>query len=99
MKQKTAEAMRPIVEAYAQYKGSKKSFCLQRDIAIHTLDYWRRKFSSDTEGKTAGSFISLELKEFSSSGMMEVHYPNGIEVRLPLDVPGETLYRVLNFGG
>ena len=91
--------MLPVVEAYAVYSGSKKSFCSERGIAIHTLDYWRRKFFSDTSGKAAGSFISLELKEPSSGGMMQVHYPNGIEVRLPLDVPGDTLYRVLNFGG
>ncbi|MCB9296234.1 MAG: transposase [Lewinellaceae bacterium] len=29
MKQKTSEAMRPIVEAYAHYPGSKKAFCAE----------------------------------------------------------------------
>lgn len=98
MKQKTVEAMRPIVEAYARFTGSKKSFCSERGIAVHTLDYWRRKFSSDTLGKAAGSFISLELEEPLRGRMMEIHYPNGIEVRLPVDVTGETLYKLLNFG-
>jgi len=58
MKQKTTEAMRPIVEAYARYKGSKKAFCEEQNIAAYTLDYWRGKFN--TVKPEASGFIALE---------------------------------------
>lgn len=94
MKQKTAEAMRPIVEAYARYKGSKKAFCEEQNIAPHTLDYWRSKFNN-VKTETSG-FIALELSPGSGGQTIELHYPNGVRAIVPIEVPMAVLQNLLN---
>jgi hypothetical protein len=94
MKQKTAEAMRPIVEAYARYKGSKKVFCEEQNIAAHTLDYWRSKFN--TAKRKTSSFIALELATGSQGQTIELHYPNGVRAIVPVGIPVDVLKNLLN---
>ncbi len=88
--------MRPIVESYARYKGSKKSFCQERGIAIHTLDYWRSKFKKP-EVESA-SFIALEVDAGTLDQAIELHYPNGVRATVPVSVPEDVLQSLLNFG-
>lgn len=89
MKQKTASGMRPVVEAYAGYKGNKKTFCRENGLAQHTLDYWRRKFR-DEEERPSG-FVALEVSGGSHGQRLELHYPNGVRAVLPLDAPAGLL--------
>lgn len=89
--------MRPIVESYARHEGSKKAFCEEHDLAIHTLDYWRRKFSEQQAG--ASAFVALEISDTSVGRSMEVHYPNGIWAVVPLDTPVEILRTLIAAGG
>lgn len=96
MKQKTAEAMRPIVELYARYEGSKKAFCQEHGLAIHTLDYWRRKFS-ELQVKTS-AFVALEISDASPGRSIELHYPNGIRAVLPMETPTEVLQHLIAAG-
>ena len=97
MKQKKSEAMRPIVEAYAQYPGSKTAFCAEHGLAAHTLDYWRRKFHG-SEAEPSG-FIALEVGAGSSSPTIELHYPNGVRAKVPVDLPIEVLQNLITLGG
>ena len=97
MKQKTADAMRPIVESYAQYRGSKKAFCREHGLAIHTLDYWRRKFSEPSV--KASAFVALELSGASSERSIELHYPNGVRAVLPMETPVELLQNLISAAG
>jgi hypothetical protein len=89
--------MRPIVEAYAQYRGSKKAFCEEQVLAAHTLDYWRRKFSSSKQEQSG--FITLELDLGSSGSTIELHYPNGVWAIVPLEVPRQVLGRLIILAG
>lgn len=93
MKQKTADAMRPIVEAYAQYKGSKKSFCKEQGVAIHTFDYWRRKFNAPQANSSA--FVALDVVGLSLGQSVELHYPNGIRAIIPMEAPARIFQNLL----
>ena len=96
MKQKTESGMRPVVEAYALYEGSKEMFCREHGLAPHTLDYWRRKLR-DAEEVPSG-FIALEVSGGKYGPRLELHYPNGVRAVLPLDVPAELLRGLLQLG-
>ncbi len=85
--------MRPIVEAFARYEGSKKAFCLEQDIASHTLDYWRRKF--DTPKIESSAFIALQVEGSSQTQTIELHFPNGVRAMLPMDAPLSVLQNLL----
>ncbi|MDX2249219.1 MAG: hypothetical protein SF052_20695 [Bacteroidia bacterium] len=78
MKQRTAQEMRPLLDSYAQYGGSKKAFCRERGIAEHTLDYWRRKLARVRSA--ASAFIALEVDRMNRSGSIEMYYPNGVRI-------------------
>jgi transposase-like protein len=97
MKQKKAEAMRPIVESYARYEGSKKAFCREHGLAIHTLDYWRRKFSEQPPKTSA--FVALEISEPSPGQSIELHYPNGVRAVLPMETSVEILQNLIAAAG
>jgi hypothetical protein len=96
MKQKTAREMRPLLEAYARYGGSKKAFCREHGIGVHVLDYWRRKLpGSHAEGS---SFISLEVDRLSLGGSsIELRYPSGLRAIVPLDTPAAVWQHLLQF--
>ena len=97
MKRKTREEMRPIVEAYAQYKGDKNSFCRKHEISLYQLSYWRGQLKR-VEGGTS-SFIALESEGGFSKQAVELYYPNGLRALVPLDAPGRVWDRLLNFVG
>ena len=60
MKQKTLSEMSPIIAAYQQRTGSKQEFCAVHQIAVHTLDYWRRKLiSAPSSPASTGNFVAL----------------------------------------
>ncbi len=85
--------MRPIVEAYARYKGSKKSFCKEQGVAIHTFDYWRRKFNAAQAEPSA--FITLDVVGTASGQTIELHYPNGIRAIIPMEAPARIFQNLL----
>jgi transposase-like protein len=95
MKQKTAEAMRPIVEAYGRHEGSKRAFCQEQGIAAHTLDYWRRKLK-ETEPNSSG-FVKLEIASRVTEQCIELFYPNGVRAIVPTGVPIPVLSSLLNY--
>lgn len=96
MKQKTASVMRPIVEAYSCYKGSKKAFCLEHGLAVHTLNYWLGKLN-DRLGSSSG-FVALEVSSGSYEHRLEVHYPSGVRIVLPLEAPLGLLENLIQLG-
>jgi hypothetical protein len=93
MKKKTADAMRPIVELFAHYEGSKRAFCREHKLAIHTLDYWRRKFSAPRPKPSA--FVAVELRDRPGGARMELYYPNGVRAVVPLEIPADILQKLI----
>lgn len=87
--------MRPIVELFTQHKGGKKAFCEAHGLTISCLDYWRRKLANPSSETPA--FIPLEVDSSEVYQQIEVCYPNGVRVFLPLSCPEELLQRVLNY--
>lgn len=88
MKHKTQSEMESVVAAYAQYSGTKKSFCAEQGINPHTFYYWQRKLSTDSPTKKRNKFIALEVKgsrvgTTNEYGQLELVYPNGNRILLP----------------
>ncbi len=96
MKQKTAEAMRPLVEAYTHHQGSKKTFCQEHGLATHTLDYWRRKLNEQPAQSSA--FIALDVEPSWLTDTIEVHYLNGVRVVVGVETPTAILQRLIQLG-
>lgn len=93
MKEKIAESMEPILEAYGQYRGKKENFCQEYGISVHKLDYWRRKVKK--RPSEISSFVALDLKSEPSTDRIELYYPNGIRAALPISTPFSVLDKLL----
>lgn len=96
MKQKTAKEMSAILTAYANRSGSKKEFCTEHQIAVHTLDYWRRKLSSKSSiTSSSKDFVAVEIDSPPIGLGYELCFPNGNQLKIPSDIPMEVLQRLL----
>ena len=92
MRKQKAEQMRKLVKAYRNYSGSKKSFCEERGIAVHTLSYWCNKYRD--EGSMLGDqgFVALQIEDtLAIKGTISLYYPSGVRAVLPLSTPIDLL--------
>lgn len=99
MKQKTQSEMEAILSAYADYDGTKKSFCKEYGIRGHTLYYWQRKLSNESSRPTSkNNFIKLDLSDKLPAEGILIHYPNGNRVSLPKLVDQGLLEQLIRLG-
>jgi hypothetical protein len=65
------EYWQQMVRGYQRSELSRRDFCQQKEIQIHCLDYWQRKFRTQTgipvEKKPAG-WIPLQVSEEEKQG-------------------------------
>ncbi len=79
---------------------SVRRFCLDRKMSCTTFGYWMRKYKNlRNDTKLGDSFIPLQvvsdLEKISEK--LEITYPNGVEIKLPLSTePGllKTLIKI-----
>lgn len=99
MKQKTQSEMEAILSAYANYDGTKKAFCKEYGIRGHTLYYWQRKLTNESnQGSSKNNFIKLDLSDTLSTEGISIHYPNGNRVSLPKLVDQGLLEKLIRLG-
>ena len=102
------EKMSPIVAAYADYNGTKKAYCAEHDLNVHTFNYWQRELNEGDRMKTkvvkqqqnekSSHFIALAppmpgIKSLSPTYLL--HFPDGKRLEMPIDVPSEVLIQLL----
>ena len=82
-KQLTLDEMRPIIEKWEDSGLTKKEFCEQQGIAPSVFYYWYKKYK--TQDNPAG-FVPIKIKNNTKAGQLEIHYPNGVKLKLSSDV-------------
>jgi len=71
-------------EAWKASALSQKQYCLQNGISLPTFYYWIKKIRYK-ESHQPGGFIPLRVngKKKIAQGDCEIHYPNGVTIRVP----------------
>jgi hypothetical protein len=90
MTHRTSKEMYPLVERWQASQKSKKSFCEEEQIKLHTFVYWLKKYNrSEKEKNTAAvsDFVALQVDnrpvtDATSPVFAEISYPNGVALRL-----------------
>ena len=98
MSQRKSTQMYPLIERWRSSGESKKDFCVQHHINLHTFTYWINKYdksrAAPSDFTTAPSnFVSLQVNEKTKGNLntsVEITYPNGIQLRL--NSPPSLLY-------
>lgn len=65
------------VAAWKASGWSRKSYCTEHGLNVHTMNYWYTKARRE---KVPGGFVPLEV---GASDGLEVRYPNGVRLLLP----------------
>jgi len=84
MKQKTTEEMRSVIKSFSTYTGTKKAFFQERNINIHTFNYWQTKFNKQSSKSSSKKFIPLQVEK-PGMDKIELFYPNGVRLVFPID--------------
>jgi len=86
-----------LLTAYSIYQGTQKSFCELHGIKPHQLSYWRNKKGDDS--KTSNSFIEIADTAIHSTQQIQIHYPNGNKLHLPINSPVQLIRTLLTHIG
>ena len=79
----TLDEMGPIIEKWEFSGLSKKEFCEQQGIAPSVFYYWYKKYISQDN---TGGFLPIKIKNTTHIDQLEIHYPNGVKLKLSADV-------------
>jgi hypothetical protein len=95
--------MRPIVEGYPDFTGTKKEYCARYDLNPYTFDYWRiRVKETDAVAKKKGKapthktgFVAISAPVLSPTSNYIIHLPDGKRLELPDTTPVTVLSQLL----
>ena len=71
-----------MIEAWQQSGLSQKQYCLQNNIAYHIFHYWYKRYRDKqiAQGSNSAGFIPLTVNGVSSTGYVEVQFPDGKKI-------------------
>jgi len=95
--------MRPIVEGYNDFRGTKKEYCARYELNPYTFDYWRTRVKeTDAAAKKKEKastrktgFVAIPAPVLSSSSNYIIHLPDGKRLELPDTTPLTILTQLL----
>lgn len=71
--------MRELVLEFQSSGLTRKIFCEQRSVSIHTLAYWLGKIKREN---MSSGFIAVSSGMVHSTSGFELEYPNGVKLRV-----------------
>ncbi len=77
------ESMFALIGEWQNSPISKKQFCGQAQIGIHTFNYWLKKFNSQNENPKPPGFTEFKIVGKSNIPLVRLNFPNGIVAELP----------------
>lgn len=82
----SSDDMFPIVENYYASGLTQKEYCQRKQLAVHLLSYWVRKYKalrSDGQQNSESKFVNLEINTpIGIVDGVEIIYSNGTKVNL-----------------
>jgi len=96
--------MYPLIARWEKSGKSKKRFCEEVKINLHTFKYWLNKRNKTRilkgSKETSKDFVELKIEDqkniFKSSGLFaEIDYPNGVVLRLHQQMNSKNLKELL----
>ena len=77
------EKMLPYIKEWESSGQTKKAFCQQRGIAPSVFHYWYKRYRQENMPE---GFIQISTDSIGQPPQMEVHYPNGVSIKLPANI-------------
>jgi len=89
--------MFPLMETYEQGTQSRTNFCRTHSLSLPTFQYWLSKYRKhQKENDEQGSkFLSLQVGT-PGGFVVEINYPNGVQLRFASLVPASYLCQLVS---
>ena len=91
---RSREEAERLVREYEQSGMTRKAFCIERGIALHTLDYYRNRPGNQTVA-TSSQLLPVELIESSSVSSLRIELANGRRIVVERGFDASLLQRVV----
>ena len=81
-------AMFQLVEKYLGSGITQKQFCIAHEASLVRFQYWHKRYKEHQSEQ--GGFLPVQIfhgKQKTIVGNLEIQYPNGIILRLPVTTP------------
>lgn len=89
---KKESKMFELISAWESSGLDRRSFCEQHGLKLSKFSYWRSRYKqadaaspNQVRGKLSGGFKPI-VPEKAASSSIELIYPNGVKIVLPVDV-------------
>lgn len=85
------EEMLSLIEKWQESGKTQQSFCQEHGMTFSTFYYWLKRYR---RGINESSFLPVEINQ-SLNTNLEIRYPDGVILQLPLSVKLSVLKQLL----
>jgi hypothetical protein len=89
------ESMFGLIRAWQNSSTSKKQFCDQAQVGIHTFNYWLKKFK-DIRVNSGSGFTEIKIIDRNKPSSIRLNFPNGIVAELPTNCDYNMVHFLIN---
>jgi hypothetical protein len=92
---RSREEAERLVGEFEQSGMTRKAFCIERGIAVHTLDYYRQRHGAKAAATTTPQLLPVELIEAGNVSSLRVELANGRRIVVEPGFDADLLRRVV----
>ena len=89
------ETMFALISEWQNSSISKKQFCEQTQVGIHTFNYWLKKSKYKCQKSNHG-FTEYKIIERKSHSPIRLNFPNGVVAEFPADFDYKQVHFLIN---
>jgi hypothetical protein len=93
------QAMFNHIEKWQQSKLTQKDYCIQNKIKLAAFHYWLRKYRQQRPKQPEGFFPIQVDSATNNTRAIQIRYPNGVEVELPVQTDLQILQSLISIPG
>lgn len=89
--------MADMISSWQQSGQSKKEFCAEQRIKVHTFQYWYQKYQVEQlESQAESAFIRLRPpEELCGHYHYTISYPNGVRLQIGRELSSTELLKLM----
>jgi hypothetical protein len=89
------ESMYGLIREWQNSSSSKKRFCDQAQVGIHTFNYWLKKFK-DKSVNPGTEFTEFKITDRNNPSSIRLNFPNGVVAELPANYDYKLVHFLIN---
>lgn len=89
------ERMLAIAAGWSTSSQTQQTYCESHGLKLCTFSYWLRRYRESQGGAAKPQTGFVELPMFAGGSQLEIHHPNGVVIKAPVQTPSGVLQTLL----